>query len=104
MAAILAIEPYELDRARQPIVQPGPTLLDPHRDIEIGESDEKRAENVPIHQIGRGPGERGQERRPDHRVELKQPVQEARHNHQRNNIAEHPRASVERQQSPERTT
>ena len=48
------------------------------------------------------PDERGQEGRPDHRVELEQPVAKARQDHQRNDQTEHPGEPVERQEPPER--
>ena len=84
--------------------KPGPPLLDPHGDIEIGEPDEERPDD-PLDNASQSaaPDERGQERRPDHEVEVKQPVGKARQDHQRHDHADHPRQPVESQEPPERT-
>ncbi len=44
------IHPQELDRARQPIVQARPPLLDPQRDVEIVKPDEQRPDDPLVHQ------------------------------------------------------
>ena len=100
-ALVAGIHAQELDRARQPIVQARPALLDPQRDVEIVKPDDQRPDDSLESQPERRTGQSGQQCRPDHEVEVKQPIGQARQDHQRHHRADHPRKPVESQQPPE---
>ena len=66
-ALVAGIHPQELDRARQPIVQSGPPLLDAQRDVEIVKPDEERPDDPPIREPDRRTGKCGQQALPGSR-------------------------------------
>ena len=57
IAIVAGIHAQELDRARQPIVQARPPLLDPQRDVEIGKPDDQRPDD-PLDTPARSPPRR----------------------------------------------
>ena len=75
VAIVARVEPEELDRAGQPVVQTRPSLLDSHRDIEIGEPNEQRPQHAQVEEEQYRADHRGQEHGPDHGIEVEEPVQ-----------------------------
>ncbi len=97
-AVVDVLELEELDRARQAVVQAGPAILNPKGDVQIGEADDQRREDVTVRQPAGQSNQRQQQCEPHARVKVSQPVGQARQHDERDDPRDHPAYAVERKQ------